>query len=62
MAILGALLRLLLLFFNAALMIAGVGIILFILVFVFIAAPAFLIGYIAAKILYLAVHDIGGLV
>jgi hypothetical protein len=43
---------LLLLFFNAALVIVGLGIIIFILIFVFVAAPAFLIGYIAAKILY----------
>jgi len=52
MAIIGALVRLLLLFFNTALVIVGLGIILFILIFVFVAAPAFLIGYIAAKILY----------
>ena len=52
MAIFGAAARLLLAFFNTALAIVGLGIIVFILIFVFVAAPTFLIGYIAVRILY----------
>ena len=52
MAFLSGLVRLLVLILNAGLLIVGLVIVVSVVLLVFVAAPTFLIGYIATKILY----------